>query len=86
MTVVTLITFYELQVLNTDFVASKNFTKCNIGHFLFLFICLILLKLLISIVMDNSNTTLYIVAGIILIHFIVGFVWLAIKLSKKEDD
>jgi hypothetical protein len=35
---------------------------------------------------DNSNTTIYIVAGIIIIHFLVGFIWLAYKLTKKKDD
>ncbi|MEC5166198.1 flagellar biogenesis protein FliO [Flavobacterium sp. PL11] len=34
---------------------------------------------------DNSNTFLYIVAGIILLHLIVGFSWLVYKLTKKED-
>jgi len=35
---------------------------------------------------DNSNTFMYVVAGIILLHFIVGFVWLIIKFSKKKED
>jgi len=33
----------------------------------------------------DSNLTIYIIAGIILLHFIVGFIWLAIKLNKKKD-
>ncbi len=35
---------------------------------------------------DSSNITIYIVAGIILLHFIVGFIWLTIKLTKKKDE
>ena len=35
---------------------------------------------------DSSNTTIYIIAGIIILHFIVGFIWLAIKLTKKKED
>ncbi|EAR01604.1 hypothetical protein FB2170_13788 [Maribacter sp. HTCC2170] len=35
---------------------------------------------------DSSNAVIYIVAGIIILHFVVGFIWLAIKLSKKKDD
>lgn len=35
---------------------------------------------------DNSNTFMYVVAGIILLHFVVGFVWLALKMSKKKND
>jgi|TARA_R110002020_G_scaffold80895_2_gene201477 type IV secretory pathway VirB3-like protein len=35
---------------------------------------------------DNSNITIYIIAGIILLHFVVGFVWLAFKLTKKKDE
>ncbi|MDD2821937.1 MAG: hypothetical protein PHW29_11795 [Flavobacterium sp.] len=34
---------------------------------------------------DHSNTFLYVVAGIIVLHFLVGFVWLLFKLSKKKD-
>ena len=35
---------------------------------------------------DNSNTFMYIVAGIIFLHFLVGFVWLVLKLYKKNED
>ena len=35
--------------------------------------------------MNDSNTTLYIVATIIILHFIVGFVYLIYKMSKKEN-
>ncbi|MGB5498582.1 MAG: hypothetical protein WBM77_06605 [Maribacter sp.] len=35
---------------------------------------------------DSSNTFIYIVAAIIVLHFVVGFIWLAIKLSKKKED
>lgn len=34
---------------------------------------------------DNSNTFIYVVAGIIILHFVVGFAWLIVKLSKKKD-
>ncbi|CAM3767968.1 CcmD family protein [Flavobacterium gelidilacus] len=33
---------------------------------------------------DNSNTFIYVVAGIVLLHFIVGFVWLIYKMTKKK--
>ncbi len=32
----------------------------------------------------DSNTIVYIVAGIVLLHFVVGFIWLAIKMTKKD--
>ena len=35
---------------------------------------------------DNSNTFIYVVAGIIILHFVIGFAWLVYKLTKKEDD
>lgn len=35
---------------------------------------------------DNSNTTLYIVAGIIVLHFVAGFAYLVYKMNKKNDD
>ena len=35
---------------------------------------------------DNSNTFIYAVGAIILLHFIVGFVWLIYKFSKKKKD
>lgn len=35
---------------------------------------------------DNSNTFMYIVAGIIILHFIVGFIWLMYKFSNKKED
>lgn len=35
---------------------------------------------------DGSNTFMYIVGGIILLHFIVGFIWLIYKLSGKKED
>lgn len=34
----------------------------------------------------DSNTLIYIVGGIILLHFVVGFIWLAFKMNKKKDD
>ena len=36
--------------------------------------------------MRDSNTFMYIVGGIILVHFIVGFIWLWVKMNKKKDD
>jgi ABC-type glycerol-3-phosphate transport system permease component len=35
---------------------------------------------------DSSNTFIYIVGGIILLHFLVGFIWLIVKFSKKKDE
>ena len=35
---------------------------------------------------DSSNTFIYIVAGIIILHFVIGFAWLVYKLTKKEDS
>jgi cbb3-type cytochrome oxidase subunit 3 len=35
--------------------------------------------------MENSNTTIYIVAAIIILHFLIGFIWLAYKLTKKKE-
>ncbi len=34
----------------------------------------------------NSNTTLYIVAAIIIVHFLAGFIYLIYKMNKKSDD
>ena len=33
---------------------------------------------------DSSNLTIYIVGGIILLHFLGGFIYLIHKLSKKK--
>lgn len=33
---------------------------------------------------DNSITFIYIVAAIVLLHFIVGFAWLIYKMTKKK--
>jgi hypothetical protein len=35
--------------------------------------------------MNNSNTTLYIVAAVIILHFVVGFGYLIYKMTKKGD-
>jgi hypothetical protein len=35
--------------------------------------------------MGNSNTTLYIVAAVIILHFVVGFGFLIYKMTKKND-
>ena len=34
--------------------------------------------------MNNSNTTLYIVAAVIILHFILGFGFLIYKMTKKK--
>lgn len=34
---------------------------------------------------DSSNTFLYIVGGIIFLHFLIGFIWLIVKFSKKKE-
>lgn len=34
----------------------------------------------------NSNTFFYLVAGIIFLHFLIGFIWLVIKFSKNSED
>jgi flagellar biogenesis protein FliO len=36
--------------------------------------------------MRDSNTFMYVVGGIILLHFVVGFVWLLFKFSKKKEE
>lgn len=33
----------------------------------------------------DSNTVIYIVGGIVLLHFVIGIVWLAIKMTKKKE-
>ncbi len=33
---------------------------------------------------DGSNLTIYIVAGVIIAHFLVGFIYLIYKLTKKK--
>lgn len=34
--------------------------------------------------MNNSNTALYIVAAVIILHFIIGFGYLIYKMTKKD--
>ncbi|MFD0797755.1 hypothetical protein ACFQZJ_09800 [Maribacter chungangensis] len=34
----------------------------------------------------DSNTLIYSIGAIILLHFVVGFIWLAVKMTKKKDD
>jgi hypothetical protein len=36
--------------------------------------------------MNDSRTTLYIVAAIIILHFAVGFGYLIYKLNKKNEN
>jgi hypothetical protein len=33
---------------------------------------------------DGSNLRIYIVGGIILLHFLIGFIYLFYKMNKKE--
>lgn len=39
-----------------------------------------------SIMRDDSNLTIYIIAGIIIAHFLVGFIYLIYKMNKKKDE
>lgn len=34
--------------------------------------------------MRDSNTFMYIIGGIILLHFVVGFIWLWVKMNRKK--
>ena len=34
----------------------------------------------------ESNTLIYIIATVIVLHFIIGFIWLAYKLNRKKDS
>ncbi len=34
----------------------------------------------------DSNTMIYIIAGVVILHFVVGFIWLILKLSKKKEE
>lgn len=36
--------------------------------------------------MNNSNTTLYIVAAVIILHLVVGFGYLLYKMTKKKEE
>ena len=38
----------------------------------------------ILIMRGSSNTIIYVIAGIIVLHFIVGFIWLIVKFNKKK--
>ncbi|TDY61477.1 hypothetical protein DFQ06_2815 [Algibacter lectus] len=33
---------------------------------------------------NGSNLTIYIVGGIIILHFLIGFIYLVYKLNKKK--
>jgi hypothetical protein len=46
----------------------------------------ILMKFVQKNMRDNSNTFIYIVASIIFLHFLIGFIWLVIKFSKKSKN
>jgi hypothetical protein len=34
----------------------------------------------------DSNTIIYIIGGIIVLHFIIGILWLILKLGRKRDS
>jgi len=34
----------------------------------------------------SSNTLIYIIASVIVLHFVVGFIWLIYKMNKKKDN
>jgi len=38
----------------------------------------------ITVMHDNSNLTIYIAGGIILLHFLIGFIYLIYKMNKKK--
>lgn len=58
--------------------------KCDKCQFFIWLNIIILAKIILM--RGESNTIIYIIAGIILLHFVVGFIWLAYKLSKKKED
>lgn len=35
---------------------------------------------------DDSDTVIYLVGGIISLHFLVGFIWLIVKFFKKKGE
>lgn len=35
---------------------------------------------------SDSNTLIYMVGGVILLHFVIGFIWITVKMRKKKDD
>lgn len=39
----------------------------------------------ILIMRGDSNTGIYIVAGIVILHFVVGFIYLIYKMNKKDE-
>jgi hypothetical protein len=34
----------------------------------------------------DSNSIIYIIGGIIVLHFIIGMLWLILKLGRKRDS
>lgn len=34
---------------------------------------------------SDFNTWIYFVGGVVLLHFVVGFIWLAFKMTKKNN-
>ncbi|GEM_PF-713192 len=67
-------------------VQGKSFfqLQSNKSHFCWIVEAILLFK--IKSMRSDSNTGIYIIAGVILLHFVVGFIWLAIKMTKKKDD
>ncbi len=58
--------------------------QSNKSHFSWIQHTVILLK--IKNMRSDSNMLIYIIGGVISLHFVVGFIWLAIKMNKKKDN
>jgi hypothetical protein len=54
----------------------------DVSHRFFADLILILSKI---IVMRDSNTFIYIVAGVIILHFIAGFAYLLYKMTRSKS-
>ncbi|CDF79460.1 hypothetical protein BN863_17480 [Formosa agariphila KMM 3901] len=35
---------------------------------------------------DGNNTMIYIIAGVVILHFVIGFAWLIYKLNEKKEE
>ncbi len=33
----------------------------------------------------DSNMIIYVIGGIVILHFVIGIIWLIIKLGRKSD-
>lgn len=36
--------------------------------------------------MDAENTTLYVLATVVILQLLIGFIWLIVKLSEKNEE